>query len=192
MGIAAIETRYKGHRFRSRLEARYAVFFDALGIPWEYEKEGYDLESAGYYLPDFWLPQQSCFVEIKGEEPTAKELHKCSMLNTKGGFDVFLFSGMPTLESVGVGWFDEAGESSGGLTYSENCAFFHCQRCCKVFIDDCRNVTKNSEAREYIGRVNKEWLPLSCACGGWIVPEPLIENAMDAARSARFEHGECG
>ena len=27
----AIETRYAGHRFRSRLEARWAVFFDALG-----------------------------------------------------------------------------------------------------------------------------------------------------------------
>ena len=31
----AIETKYKGFRFRSRLEARWAVFFDALGIEWE-------------------------------------------------------------------------------------------------------------------------------------------------------------
>jgi hypothetical protein len=28
--IKAIETSYKGYRFRSRLEARWAVFFDAL------------------------------------------------------------------------------------------------------------------------------------------------------------------
>jgi hypothetical protein len=41
--IKAIETRYKGYRFRSRLEARWAVFFDALGVEWEYEKEGFDL-----------------------------------------------------------------------------------------------------------------------------------------------------
>jgi hypothetical protein len=41
----AIETVYPwphGPRYRSRLEARWAVFFDRLGIPYEYEKEGYD------------------------------------------------------------------------------------------------------------------------------------------------------
>jgi hypothetical protein len=42
--IKAIETQYKGYRFRSRLEARWAVFFDALDIKWEYEKEGYALK----------------------------------------------------------------------------------------------------------------------------------------------------
>lgn len=63
--LKAIETRYKGYRFRSRLEARWAVFFDALGIEWEYEKEGYDLGEAGWYLPDFWLPQTNTWVEIK-------------------------------------------------------------------------------------------------------------------------------
>jgi hypothetical protein len=55
--IKPIDTLYKGYLFRSRLEARWAKFFDALGIQWEYEKEGYDLGDAGWYLPDFWLPQ---------------------------------------------------------------------------------------------------------------------------------------
>lgn len=64
--LKAIETHYQGCLFRSRLEARWAVFFDALDIPWEYEKEGYDLGEAGWYLPDFWLPQQQCFFETKG------------------------------------------------------------------------------------------------------------------------------
>lgn len=63
--IKAIETKYKGYRFRSRLEARWAVFFDALGVQWEYEKEGYDLGEAGYYLPDFWLPETNSYLEIK-------------------------------------------------------------------------------------------------------------------------------
>lgn len=48
----AIETRYGGCHFRSRLEARWAVFFDTAGIAWDYEPEGYDLQS-GPYLPDF-------------------------------------------------------------------------------------------------------------------------------------------
>lgn len=53
MQIAAIQTAYKGYNFRSRLEARWAVFFDALGINWEYEPEGFELPFVGMYLPDF-------------------------------------------------------------------------------------------------------------------------------------------
>lgn len=64
--IKPIETPYKGYRFRSRLEARWAVFFDALNIKWEYEKEGFDLGDGDYYLPDFWLPELSLWYEVKG------------------------------------------------------------------------------------------------------------------------------
>jgi hypothetical protein len=55
MTIKAIETRYKGYRFRSRLEARWAVFFDACEYKWEYEPEGYVLPCGTHYLPDFKL-----------------------------------------------------------------------------------------------------------------------------------------
>lgn len=50
--MKAIETEYAGCRFRSRTEARWAVFFDALGWRWEFELEGFELPS-GRYLPDF-------------------------------------------------------------------------------------------------------------------------------------------
>lgn len=53
MGIKPIETEYNGYRFRSRLEARWAVFFDALGVSYEYEPEGFELPSGKKYLPDF-------------------------------------------------------------------------------------------------------------------------------------------
>lgn len=53
MNIKAIQTQYKGYHFRSRLEARWAVFFDACGYQWEYEPEGFDLGDGVYYLPDF-------------------------------------------------------------------------------------------------------------------------------------------
>lgn len=61
--IKAIETRYKGYRFRSRLEARWAVFFDTLGLEWEYEPEGFKT-SAGWYLPDFKVQHLGWF-EVK-------------------------------------------------------------------------------------------------------------------------------
>jgi hypothetical protein len=66
--MKAIETTYKGYRFRSRLEARWAVFFDALGYNYKYENEGF-LVGIGQdrpYLPDFYLPDTKTYVEVKG------------------------------------------------------------------------------------------------------------------------------
>jgi len=59
-----IETCYRGYRFRSRLEARWAVFFDALDIAYQYELEGFELKR-GRFLPDFFLPDQDVWVEVK-------------------------------------------------------------------------------------------------------------------------------
>jgi len=66
--IKPIETRYNGYRFRSRLEARWAVFFDSMGIEYRYESEGYDLGELGWYLPDFYLPETRQYIGIKPKE----------------------------------------------------------------------------------------------------------------------------
>ena len=63
--LKAIETEYSGYKFRSRLEARWAVFFDALQINYKYEDEGYELSDGELYLPDFYLPEFKVFVEVK-------------------------------------------------------------------------------------------------------------------------------
>lgn len=65
--IKAIDTRYNGFYFRSRLEARWAVFFDALGLEYQYEPEGFDIDG-DWYLPDFFLPHFNAWVEIKPTE----------------------------------------------------------------------------------------------------------------------------
>ena len=41
----AKETYYDGYRFRSRLEARWAVFFNNIGLEYEYEMEGFDMKN---------------------------------------------------------------------------------------------------------------------------------------------------
>lgn len=88
-GIKAIETRYAGCHFRSRLEARWAVFFDALGIKWEYEPQGFETEwrlsleeGVIRYLPDFYLPDAGCYAEVKGAW-TDDECHR--FLNAAAG-----------------------------------------------------------------------------------------------------------
>ncbi|MFJ8469584.1 PDDEXK family nuclease [Streptomyces swartbergensis] len=54
----AVPTTYVGTRFRSRLEADWAVTLDGLGILWEYEPELIVLPSGTHYVPDFWLPDR--------------------------------------------------------------------------------------------------------------------------------------
>jgi len=56
-----IPTEYKGYRFRSRLEARWAAFFDLLNWKWEYEPRDFN-----GWIPDFALiGKQVTYVEIK-------------------------------------------------------------------------------------------------------------------------------
>lgn len=56
-----IETAYKGTLFRSRLEARWAAFFDRVGWSWEYEP--FDADG---YIPDFLLlGADPVLVEVK-------------------------------------------------------------------------------------------------------------------------------
>lgn len=66
--MKAIPTRYAGCHFRSRLEARWAVFFDTLEIAWDYEPEGVVTEDGTHYLPDFWLPELRVWFEVKGQD----------------------------------------------------------------------------------------------------------------------------
>src|SRR3990167_10762413 len=59
--IFAIPTLYAGIRFRSRLEAKWAAFFDFLDWPWTYEPD--DLNG---YIPDFVLHfYKPLLIEVK-------------------------------------------------------------------------------------------------------------------------------
>jgi|SRR5882762_251652 len=90
--LKSIETIYKGYRMRSRLEGRWAVFLDTLGISWEYEGEGYDLGNV-WYLPDFWLPHLDLWFEAKGDSPTEQELEKAARLAEASGKRVAILWG---------------------------------------------------------------------------------------------------
>ena len=61
----SIPETYKGIRMRSRLEVRYAKFFDQHRLNWSYEPEGFQIIGVRY-LPDFYLPDIRTIVEVKG------------------------------------------------------------------------------------------------------------------------------
>lgn len=74
----AIDTYFNGDYFRSRLEAKWAVFFTILGIPYEYEPQEFSDGNGNTYLPDFYLPNvasthaegKKVYIEVKHKEWT--------------------------------------------------------------------------------------------------------------------------
>ena len=103
--IVAIETVYKGCKFRSRLEARWAVFFDAMDIRWEYEPQGYETET-GDYLPDFYLPDEDFWVEVKPDRPGAmEELKKAKSFVDKSLRRIIILPNLPKADKEGMYWY---------------------------------------------------------------------------------------
>lgn len=96
MEIKAIETEYNGYKFRSRLEARWAVFFDAAGIKYEYEPEGFELEDGTRYLPDFYLPEIDYYVEVKGyNKHISDDLYRVMSFVVNSKKSVIILSNIP-------------------------------------------------------------------------------------------------
>jgi hypothetical protein len=177
--IKAIETVYKGYRFRSRLEARWAVFFDTLDLPYEYELEGFELGGGLRYLPDFFLPDLGVHVEVKPHEKLSKaEIHKLVKFAADHDQCTLLIVGSPTSESM---YYLNRFSLPSWRELEE-----HADE------DDLRAVFWE-QARE--GSVQIAPLPKQ---GGWhLVYRELPayydyarSEALLAAKQARFEHGE--
>jgi hypothetical protein len=195
--IKPIETHYMGYRFRSRLEARWAVFFTRMGMKWEYEKEGYSLPSGKRYLPDFFFPEfpysgnefpGSCFIEIKPTmpDPESDDWAKISEMNDNYesiGIPVFLLVGEPKnfvrLYKIHESWNPE---SFYYIAKEDNCLEkpfligFFTEECCCVMGKNGYSVHHPREILHEIKLANGK----------------SIKEAISAAKSARFEFGEAG
>jgi len=115
MGRAsAIETSYAGCRFRSRLEARWAVVMDRLHLNWQYEAQGFHLPS-GNYLPDFTVDgvEKPFMIEIKGGMPDTREFEVASEINLYVAPLVILAGDIPRRRGEGTGWIFASDEEGG-------------------------------------------------------------------------------
>jgi hypothetical protein len=169
--VKAIDTEYNGYRFRSRLEARWAVFFNSLRIKYRYEIEGFDLDGV-YYLPDFWLPHivpelsadgWGLWVEIKPLPINDDELKKVVSLVEKTKHNALVFQGDPWPDEYQVlkvsGTHFTPPRQFGGLSFA-------------------------SEDSGYIHLRSPSFSSYPAAVGG------DLQGAYKAARQARFEHGD--
>lgn len=184
MSINPIETHYAGCRFRSRTEARWAVFFATLGIRWEYEPQGY-LVNGKPYLPDFEVAMptgERIFAEVKGagaDEHEGAHVDLCRALARESGRRVLLLVGVPAHRLYHVfapglpgGSFMAAFFHDDGhmLTVADQYWFQ------MVALDEATGVLEFTH--------NERGLIKSFGQG--------LVDAVAAARSARFEHGESG
>ena len=193
--MKAIETEYKGYRFRSRLEARWAVFFDRLGIKYEYEPEGIVLSDGTYYLPDFYLPGFHCYFEVKWDGIQDTPEGREAVRRIRNGADTNEWAGIiafgdPMNDIVRI-YCQESNDGSAGyyegpVTFGihpslhEPYLFAEWDRRERVFYDSFGEDMKMipMETAEYGKYVY----------GHFVTGRVL--NARKAARQARFDHGE--
>lgn len=209
--IKAIETFYDGYRFRSRLEARWAVFFNMAKISYQYEPEAfrtaqiYDQNSSAY-LPDFYLPKWDIYAEVKGTDEALRndsgkigdaiDFH-ATPIAEKGllllgnipynpGFFP-LFHVLFWAKGVGRGYalFDMInGEAKLHTTGYRD---FEPKGAINLFgIDPCQNnygepVPEGTSVN--VGYLNPDIMPIE-------LDPSAINSCFAIARSARFEHGE--
>lgn len=185
-GIKAIETKYNGYRFRSRLEARWAVFFDEIDVAYEYEPEGFDLNGVFselfpgknasenlWYLPDFYLPEYGWYVEIKPSgnlEEQNVSLAKCTLLAHQK--QIFIIIGSPGVGSYAVYPLNPVERPTQSFTFSTG------RKCDRLWLscdDEGAYEALNCETC---------WSP---KCGDKAPWNHLgMDRAYEVARSARF------
>lgn len=185
--MKVIQTHYKGYYFRSRLEARWAVFFDAVDLEYRYEYEGYKLQNGLWYLPDFYLPEQGCYIEIKpGWNETTEEVEKVRGLAKDLGRTVFVCRGDVWLLEYNLIMCAKAIEL-------QCCHWAECPACGSL------GAFAALAGQFGPGEYTSSFFCLSkkCTLGngrGWefnVAVElntPKLMNAYKAARSKRFEH----
>ena len=213
--IKPIETYYNGFHFRSRLEARWAVFFDNAGIEYVYEPQGFENKAGQKYLPDFYLPEKDWYVEIKPPRDGAEEeIEKaCRFIGDKNKIRVLLILGdIPKFSKTDI-WFylaifyhpvmEELSTRWVGIV--PECEF---DECGNVHIQKAEFLSwiyicgeKLPPAGETI-RVGKKGLTAQKEsdledCEEYLYSDTFPDEAIlfmhrlyDSARQARFEHGE--
>lgn len=158
----AIETRYRGFRFRSRTEARWAIFMDNLGISWQYEPEGFELPDGSRYLPDFLVETKNSvcpirWMEVKAGIPSIYETRKLWLLCKKPYRMGNFLTGQPGLHTI--------------ITLFPEDKLEFC-------LDNHEKTVMGLATLFLGGSVDSK------------KRKSMAEMAIFAARSARFEHGE--
>lgn len=216
--IPAIETPYKGYRMRSRLEARWAVWMDVLGVRWRYEMERYTNGDRRTYLPDFYVfyplhpneesavpPEAGCWLEIK-PHPLDEELEETFKTFSRGTQrSVIVFAGEPWSGGFALYRFTPDGvvdfrppnrcldcDGSGVRFVKYLDCFWHDAKFITartVRCLACDGRQTIKEPRAHTRRLLSDFLNSAL---GTLPDENYLQKAFTAARQAREEDGQFG
>lgn len=170
-----IPTEYNGIKYRSRLEARWAVVMDSLRVRHEYEPEAYDLDGI-CYTPDFYLTDRQVFLEIKPTAPNNFEETKAKRLSKFTKKPVFIFWGPVgySLREEGFS-FVFRGMAIGPPEFGYQWCI-----CSKCGIADIQHRQSCEWAFTHLrGCPNENKVPHS-------FDDPILISAMEAGRTKRF------
>jgi len=192
--FTAIQTEYNGYLFRSRLEARWAVFFDALGIEYEYEPEGLKLSDGSFYLPDFYLINFHCYFEVKraglcGTPEGDEAIRKISTGMNRDAWAGLICFGDPCDDNLTI--FCQEIDDGGGGSYEGEVTIGRHPETKEPYLfaaDDRR------ERSFFPSFENIEYIPMLTSEYGTYAYDDFVDGKVLAARrlsrQARFEHGE--
>jgi hypothetical protein len=117
--IPAIRTRLNDVLYASKTEAQWVIFFNEMGLRFEYEPAYFTLPGGIVYRPDFWLPQVKWFAEVKpfdGDQTEFRRKTKALVQDT--GEAILLLDGPPALHAY-AGLQRMNGEFRGEVEESE-------------------------------------------------------------------------
>lgn len=133
--MKSLPSEFEGVLYRSRMEARWAVFMRTCGVPFEYEVEGFNLGGGLKYLPDFYLPFQDSFMEVKSPVCDPADWNKIHRLSNESGKNIFVFTQNPHPPSL-ENWYKN--ESSATIimpdAQDEHYIWCECPACGKCGI----------------------------------------------------------
>lgn len=174
-GPKAIETKWHGCRFRSKLEAQWAIVFEVMGLEWEYEPMGFRLGNGLWYMPDFVIAglvgvgDGWCFVEVKGN---MTELDRRKVDEFSRYYPIYVVGEVPYQDPFGT----------QHRKFAKDTAFHSLSR---LFVERSKGVVESGA----IG-VGHDGMPEIVPEWEWAGDERATRLAFLAACYARFDHGE--
>lgn len=176
--MQALETFYNHNRYRSRLEAKWAVYFDQMGVKFDYEPSGFNIGHK-CYLPDFYLTELDTYIEVKPESGDRNSVFAdmVAMIETGAssiGKCLAVFGDPLNHKLMAVGRIADSEEWSDD--FSDWCALCFFKDGDSLSIGSTFNLTG---AEKVSSKINKK-------------PKSIIENYKQKihARFSHFEHGE--
>lgn len=155
---SVIETWHQSILFRSRMEARWAVFLDEMDVSFSYEQEGFNLGELGGYRPDFWMPSVGKWMEYKPVRPTEVEFEKGRRVAALTGHPFVFFYG--SMDSPDYRKKNRENGIQIKPSGEEETQYWwcHCPKCGLVGL-------------EYWGNASR----MRCGCG-FFKPDDLLDN----------------